>query len=173
MTHFPFGAAVCKAPSVRLSQVFGDRAQRVSKELCRREGQLVTLLRLAGLPRPASVKALTCAPRTGELSIDVRGGRRLECAGSEVVRRDETRDCGLDERAIIRVEERIRRAAPALLRSAFTSGGTTTAAVAPAPIRKERLEIPCIFFSLPEPRIAAISPQLGRPGCLPQSCSGI
>jgi hypothetical protein len=60
-----------------------DRAERVTKELCRRERQLITLRRRTRLPGAAAIQAFTGAPRAAELLVDVvgdTGGGAAPCA---------------------------------------------------------------------------------------------
>src|SRR5262249_5401875 len=77
------------------------------EEFGRRERQLVSLARRAGLPGAAAIEPLTRAPRAVELLVEVIRDARFERARPFVVGRDETRDGRLDEGRLLGVEEEI------------------------------------------------------------------
>src|SRR5215469_4089448 len=76
-------------------------------ELRRRERKLIALARYPRLPRPLRIEPIALAPGAGERAIDIDVDAHIGALGRELIGGHHVIDQRLDERRLLKIEERI------------------------------------------------------------------
>ena len=84
---------------------FVELCEAEPEHLCRRKGELITLLRRSFEERRLAIKVITVAPGADQLQVDEHGDARFPGARTDIVRGNQPCDCGFDHACLSAIEE--------------------------------------------------------------------
>src|SRR5262245_8360627 len=94
-----------ESDAVGLARGLVELGESQPKHLCRRERQLIALLRCPGHERRVTIQVSTVAPCTGELEIDEQGDGGLPGGGPHIVGGNDSGDRSFSRAGLVTVEE--------------------------------------------------------------------